>query len=111
MKIDKETQEKLQELQMVEQNSQNFSLQKQAFQLELNETESALEETRKASDEIYKIVGQIMIKGKKEEILKELEERKNIFSLRIKSIEKQESLLREKTDKLRQEIEEKLKKK
>jgi prefoldin beta subunit len=111
MKIDKETQEKLQELQMAEQNSQNFSLQKQAFQLELNETESALEETRKASDEIYKITGQIMIKGNKEEILKELEERKNIFSLRIKSIEKQESLFREKTDKLRQEIEEELKKK
>jgi len=109
MKIDKETQEKLQELQIIEQNLQNFSLQKQAFQLELNETESALEETKKAPDELYKIVGQIMIKGKKEEILKELDEKKNVLFLRLKSIEKQENLLKERADKLKQEIEEKFK--
>ncbi|MEK6820651.1 MAG: hypothetical protein AABX71_02985 [Nanoarchaeota archaeon] len=42
MKLDKQTKEKIEELNMMEQNLQNFSMQKQAFQIELNETESAL---------------------------------------------------------------------
>lgn len=109
MDIDKNTQERLQELQLAEQNIQNFSLQKQAFQIELNETESALEETEKSSGDIYKITGQIMVKTKKEDIIKDLKEKQKILDLRIKSIEKQEKILRDKADEIKQEIEEKFK--
>ena len=35
--------QKIQEMQMLEQNLQNLLLQKQAFQMELSETESALQ--------------------------------------------------------------------
>lgn len=110
MKIDKETQEQLQELQIVEQNLQNFLLQKQAFQLELNETESAAEETKKSEDDIYKILGSIMIKAKKADVLKDMEEKKEILKLRLKSIDNQERILSEKLEKLRQKLEEKIKK-
>ena len=104
MKINKETQEKIQELQLLEQNLQNLLMQKQAFQLELNEVESALTETSKTKDEVYKIVGQIMIKTEKSEIEKELKEKNDILSLRVKSIEKQENSFREKADKLREQV-------
>ena len=104
MKISKETQEKIQELQLLEQNLQNLILQKQAFQMELNEVENALTEVEKTKDEIYKIVGQVMLKADKQETEKELKEKKDILNLRIKSIEKQESLFKDKTDKIREQV-------
>jgi prefoldin beta subunit len=106
MKIDKDLQEKLQELNLAEQQLQNFSLQKQAFQIELNETESALEETEKSKGDIYKITGQIMIKANKEDLIKELHEKKEILSLRVKSIENQEKIIIEKMEKSKKILEE-----
>jgi len=110
MNLDKATHEKIQELQILEQNFQQISIQKQAFQLELNETESALTEIEKTNEDVYKIVGNIMVKMGKSDILKELKEKKDILSLRFKSIEKQESSFREKTEKLREEVVKSMKK-
>lgn len=110
MKIDKDMQEKLQLLQVAEQNLQNMLMQKQAFQFELNEAESAIQEAEKSENGIYKIVGQIMVKSTKTDIVKELGEKKQILSLRLKAIENQEKFLNEKLEKSREEIEEKLKK-
>jgi chaperonin cofactor prefoldin len=45
-----------------------------------------------------------MLKTKKEELKKELEEKKELMNLRLKSLEKQEQLTREKLLKLRDEI-------
>ncbi|MFH1711333.1 MAG: prefoldin subunit beta [Nanoarchaeota archaeon] len=104
MNLDKETHEKIQELQLLEQSLQQILIQKQAFQLELTETESALLEIEKSNEDVYKIIGNIMVKMGKSEILKELKEKKDILSLRFKSIEKQESPLKEKTEKLREEV-------
>jgi len=104
MKISKETQEKIQELQLLEQNLQNLLMQKQAFQMELNEVENALSETNKTKDEVYKIVGQIMLKADKSEILKDLKEKQDILALRVKSIEKQENSIREKLEKIKEEV-------
>ena len=104
MKVNKNIQEKIQELQILEQNLQSILLQKQAFQMEFNETESALIEVGKSHDEVYKIVGQVMVKAGKTDVEKELKEKKDILSLRLKSIEKQESSFKEKLDKLREEV-------
>jgi len=110
MKISKETQEKIQELQMIEQNLQNLLMQKQAFQIELNESENAFSEVAKTKDEIYKITGQVMIRAEKAETEKELKEKNDILNLRIKSIEKQENSLREKLEKIREQVEKEIKK-
>lgn len=104
MKINKETQESIQELQSLEQNYQAMSMQKQAFQIEVNEAENALQEIGKTKDEVYRITGQVMLRASKEEIERELKEKIQVLGLRLKSIEKQESLLREKIEKLRQEL-------
>jgi prefoldin beta subunit len=108
-KIDKKTQEKIQELQMIEQTLQNVLYQSQTFQIEFNEAKSALEEVKKTNKDVYRIVGNIMISSKKEDIEKELEEKNKILDLRIKSLEKQEKMLRDKLDNLRKDLEKNLK--
>ncbi len=105
MNMDKETQQKIQEIQILEQNLQNILIQKQTFQLELNETVNAAEEVKNTDDSIYKILGQVMIKGDKEKILKELEDKKKLFELRLDALEKQEKLLGNKAKELQSEAE------
>jgi len=95
--------DKVQEMQFLEQGIHNLILQKQAFQMELSETESAMKEIGK-TNEIYKIIGQLMIKTDKTNIKQELESKKKILELRLKTIEKQESALSEKVEKLQEEF-------
>ncbi|OYT31333.1 prefoldin subunit beta [Candidatus Woesearchaeota archaeon ex4484_78] len=99
----KETEEKLSRLQLLEQSRQTINVQKQNFQMRLLEIESALKELEK-SDEVYKIIGNIMLSSNKEELKKELENEKNMLNLRIDSMNKQEETIREKMKKLQNEI-------
>ena len=109
MNIDKETQEKIQELQNYEQTIQSMMMQKQAFQIELSETENALEEITKSKDDVYKLVGNIMIKSDKTVIEKELKQKKDLLALRLKSIEKQETDIGKEAEELREEVMKKIK--
>lgn len=95
---------------ILEQNLQNILYQKQAFELELDETNSSLNELEKSDDEVFKIIGQLMIKTEKSRIKSELLEKQKILDMRIKSFEKQETYLREKLDKIREELSDSLKK-
>ena len=96
--------QKIQEIQFLEQNIQNLLLQKQAFQMELSETQSALKEIESSGEEVFKIIGQLMIKTDKAKMKQELENKDKLLSLRIKTIEKQETSLAEQLEKLREEI-------
>lgn len=102
-KIDKETQEKIVQLQLLEQNLTNFSLQRQQLQAQINEIDTALNEL-KTSDKAFKIVGSIMVGADKEALTKELSERREMLGLRVKSIEKQEEKLKSKAQEIQQEV-------
>jgi len=103
--LDEETQRKIQELQMMEQNMQQFLMQKQAFVMELDETDLCLQELKTAKGEIFKIVGnKLVIKTTREEQEKELDHKKELIILRIKTMEKQEQEFMKKVEELRQEI-------
>ena len=104
MEVPKEISEKIEELRYLEANSQNLLVQKQNSQIELNEINNAISEVKKAAGEVYKVSSNIMIKANKTEVLKELEEKKKILDLRISSIEKQEKMFDEKSDKLKKEV-------
>jgi prefoldin beta subunit len=104
MKVSKETEQKILQLQLIEQTMQNILLQKQTFQTQLTEIENALEELKGTKDDAYKIVGNIMIKSKKQELVKDLNSKKEIVSLRIKNLEKQETKLKEKASPMQKEI-------
>jgi len=95
---------KIQEMQMLEQNIHNLLMQKQAFQMESAETKSALKEIDNSGDEVFKIVGQLMIKTDKTKMKEELENKDKLLDLRLKTIEKQEQNFSEKAQKLQEEL-------
>lgn len=95
---------KLQELQILEQSLNNILLQKQMLQMELSESESALRGIETSKDEVFKIVGQIMIKTDKEKVNSDLLNKKKLIELRMKSLEKQEITLSSKMEEVRDEF-------
>ncbi len=104
MDIDSETQKKIQELQLLEQNLQSVLMQKQALELELSEIDNALTELSKSNKEAYKLVGQIMIKYDKKDIEKELKEKKDILSIKFKKIDSDFNSLSDTCESLRNEV-------
>ena len=101
--ISKETEQQISQLQLFEQSLQNILMQKQQFQSQSMEIESALKELEKKEKE-NKIVGNIMVSSKKEDLKKDLESKKEIVDLRVKTIEKQENSIREKAKKIQEEV-------
>jgi len=101
--VSKESEKKISQLQMLEQSMQNLLMQKQQFQLQQVEIESALKELENVN-EAYKIVGNIMVLSKKDDLKNDLTSKKEIIELRIKNMEKQENQVREKASKLQNEV-------
>jgi prefoldin beta subunit len=101
--MNEEVQEKIGQIQLIQQNLENFSMQRQQLQLQQTEIETALSEMEN-SNTIYKIIGNIMILTNKDKLRKELEEKKEMLSIRINTIEKQEEKLRLKIEELQKEI-------
>jgi len=96
-------QESLKQIQMFQQQLQILANQKYQIIIELKEVETALEHIDKLKEktETYYLIGKLLVKKSKEDIVKELKDKKNTLELRIKALEKQESRLREKLDELR----------
>ncbi|MEA3515340.1 MAG: prefoldin subunit beta [Nanoarchaeota archaeon] len=103
MDMDKGTQKKISKLQLLEQNMQTFLVQKQQIQSQLVEVDSALKEIE-STDKAYKIIGNIMIASKKDELKDELEQKKETLGIRLRSIEKQEEKLREQSKSLQSDV-------
>lgn len=103
MEEDKEMEEGIQKLQILEQNLQNFLFQRQQLQVQLIEIDSALEELAN-KEEGYKIIGNIMVKTGKDDLEKDLKKRKKILDLRIKGLEKQEEKIKEKSKSIQEEV-------
>ncbi len=101
--MSKDSEKKLAQLQMLEQSMQTLMMQKQQFQLQQVEIESALKELENVN-EAYKIVGNIMVLSKKDDLKTDLNSKKEVVELRIKNMEKQENQLREKASKLQNEV-------
>jgi len=95
--------EKVNQLSMMEQSLQQFLHKKQGFQSQLLEVESALKEITN-TEKTYKIVGNVMVESNKETLLKDLEEKKETLSLRLKTLEKQEEKMRTQTQELQSEV-------
>ena len=104
MEMDQETQQKIQELQGMEQNLNNLVMQKQAFHMELTETENALSEISKSKDDVFKLVGNIMIKADKKKTEDDLTKKKDLLSLRLKSIDSEEKNLSDNAEALKKEV-------
>ena len=102
--------QKIQEMQILEQSLQSILYQKQAFHMELSETRAALNEIKDSKDQVFKLVGQLLIQTDKDKIKKELDDKEKFLDLRLKSLEKQEKNLSEQLESLRDDFLKKSKK-
>jgi prefoldin beta subunit len=89
--------EQLARLQQLQQNLQAIMMQKQQVELEISETERALEELKKTTpdDVVYKLAGPLMVKSDRDNLIKELEEKKELSNTRTVVLGKQESRVKE----------------
>ncbi len=101
--LTKEQEEKISQLQQMEQSIQSFMMQKQNIQSQLSEIESALKELENTST-AYKIVGNIMVRSKQDDLKKDLEQKREIMGLKIKNLEKQEESVKSKAEKTQSEV-------
>ncbi|HLQ06952.1 MAG TPA: prefoldin subunit beta [Nitrososphaerales archaeon] len=100
--------EQLARFDQTQQNLQAVMAQKQQVELELSETEKALEELEKAADSeaVYKFAGNLLVKVKKEDVMKELNERKELANTRKMVLAKQETRFKDSLRDLQSKIDE-----
>lgn len=86
-------------------------MQKQQVEIESAELERALVELKKAGpeDAVYKSAGSVLIKSNKDDLVKELEEKKELSTTRVTVLGKQESRVRENIKELQTKIEDAIK--
>ena len=94
-----------------EQNQQSLQAvlaQKQQVEMELTEVERALAELRKTPDDavVYKSAGSLLIKASKADVLKDLEERRELGNTRVTVLARQETRLRETLKEIQSKLEE-----
>ena len=85
--------EQILRLQQIQQNLQAIMRKKQQIEQEITETDTILEEIKKldGDNKIYKRYDNLLIKSKREDILKEFKEKKVTLNTRMLVVEKQES--------------------
>ncbi len=106
--MDQAVKEKIQRLQLIEENLHNYLGQKQQVQGQLMELESAAESLTGAKAS-YRIIGNIMVERTEEELRTELTEKTERIKVRLASLEKQEQRLKEQAESLQKEIMESMK--
>ena len=110
MTLDESMQEKINQIQISEQNLHQLTSQKQNFNSQLIEIDASLQEISK-SEKSYKIIGNIMIETNSEDLKKELESKKEMLDLRLKSVQKQEERIKQKIADTQKEVMEAMRKK
>lgn len=100
--------EQLTRLNQLQQNLQAILMQKQQIEIELVETDKALEELKKvnAEDAVYKTAGPVLIKVNRDDVAKELEEKKELANTRVMVLSKQETRVKENLKEVQTKIDE-----
>ncbi len=100
--------EHLTRFEQAQQNLQAIMVQKQQVELELTEVEKALSElnTTVNTANIYKSVGSLLVKTNRKDMLKELNERRELGNTRVTVLAKQENRVRDSLKEIQAKIEE-----
>lgn len=103
--------EQLARFEQVQQSLQSILVQKQQTEMEIGEVDGASAQLSKTEDDVvlYKSAGTIMVRAKKADMVKELEERKDLANTRKTVLGKQEARLRESAKELQAKINEAVK--
>jgi prefoldin beta subunit len=101
----KELQQLIMQAQAYQQQMQMVGSQKETLNMQLIEIGKALEEVSKpGKDEVFKVIGPVLVKAERKKVKKDLESKKDLLMLRKKTLEKNESSLKEKLDELREKL-------
>ncbi|KQC09170.1 MAG: prefoldin subunit beta [Methanolinea sp. SDB] len=97
-------------LQQMQQQMQTIGSQKAQYEMAVREAKRASEELNDVSDDaaVFMSVGTVMMQKKKDAVLKNLEEKVETLGLRIKSLEKQETMLQGKFEQLQAQVKQSL---
>lgn len=100
--------EQLVRFEQLQQNLQAILVQKQQVEVELAEVEKALAELTKMTPDgtVFKSAGSILVKVNKDDIQKELQERKELANTRSAVLAKQEQRVRESAKEVQNKIDE-----
>jgi prefoldin beta subunit len=103
-------QERLQRLQNLQNTLQQILVQKQRIEIERMESEKALETLKDVTGDskVYKSVGAVLVEKPRDDIINELEDRKEFLDMRIKVIVKQEEKTREKMTSIQETLQKEL---
>jgi len=80
--------------QVAQQQLQLIMLQKQQMKMQSEEIDHALKEVEKAKGDVFRIVGPVLMQSSKDEIVKDLQEKKSNFESRVEILTKQEDRLK-----------------
>jgi prefoldin beta subunit len=105
-----QVQERLQRLQNLQNTLQQLLVQKQRVEMEMVESDKALETLKQVTSDskVYKSVGAVLVERPKEDVVKELKDRKEFLEMRVKIIIKQEEKTREKMTTIQETLQKEL---
>lgn len=104
-KISPQTQHMLMQLQQYQQQLQMIVAQKQQVELQLAEIDAAVEALKDVKeDTVFKAVGPILAKVRKDKTEKELKDTKELLELRIQTMDKQGEKVKERMKELNDKI-------
>ncbi len=87
----------------------SVSAQKQQYQIQVEVIKASIEELKNTKEKtVMKIIGNILINKTVSEMKKELEEQKDSFELRLKTLERQEETIVKKLNSIKAQIEGKI---
>ncbi len=111
MEVNEEVRELIMQFQAYQQQSQMITGQKDAMKTQMLEVENSLKELEKGGErEIYKSIGPILIKTTKDEMKKDLTEKKEMIEIRIRTVDAEDRKTREKIKELQAKIQSSLQK-
>lgn len=101
-----QVQNQLAQLQQVQQQAQALMQQKGQVEMLLKETEKALEELKKTDETavVYRAAGELLIKANRDEVMKDLDEKKDSLEVRMKTLARQEERMQAKFTQLQDQI-------
>jgi prefoldin beta subunit len=97
--------EAMENYQVAQQQLQLLMLQKQQLKMQSEEIDHALKEIEKAKGDTYRIVGPVLLQAPKDEIVRDLQERKSLYESRIEILGKQEERIKKTVSDMRKSIE------
>lgn len=101
-----EAQEKIEELQGLQETAQTVAVQKQEAESTLTEARNALDELENIDEgtQMYRKVGELLVETEFDEAEDDLEEKVDSLEIRLETLEKQEERVQQQFDELQSEL-------